>query len=162
MVGVPRHDGRHRRRVGEVLSLRWEWLHLDGETPYFELPYTKNRRQAFVPLSNRLRTEVYVPSVMHRLQHVNETNRQRNKSQAEYVFPWTYQTVYDRFDDFCERAGLPNRGFHCFRHTKATEMLARGVPIQAVSALLGHSSIATTDRRYNHCDALTFAHYTDR
>ena len=46
------------------------------------------------------------------------------------------------------------------QHTDAAEMLARGVPVQAVSAMLGHSSIATTDRRYNHCDALTFAHYT--
>jgi len=149
------------RRVGEVLSLRWEWLSLESSTPHFQLPTTKNRRQAFVPLTHRLRSEVFVSTVIDRLQNVNETGRTRNKSQREYIFPWSYQTVYDRFGDFCERTGLPNRGFHCFRHTKATEMLARGVPVHAVSTLLGHSSIAMTDRRYNHCNALAFAHYND-
>ena len=112
------------RRVGEVLSLRWDWLRLEADPAYFELPHTKNRRQAYVPLSTRLRTEVYIPSVMDRLRLVNETGRQRNRPQEEFVFPWTYQNVYDRFGDFCDRTGLPNRGFHCFRHTKATAMLA--------------------------------------
>jgi integrase len=149
------------RRVGEVLSLQWSCLHLDGEAPYFDLPHTKNRRQAFVPLSQRLRTQVFVPEVVHRLRVVNETGRTRSKSQTVFPFPWSYMTAYDRFGDFCDRTGLPNRGFHCFRHTKATEMLTRGVPIQAVSALLGHSSVATTDRVYNHATALNFAHYLE-
>ncbi len=34
------------RRVGEVLSLRWDALHLNVDTTYFELATTKNKRQA--------------------------------------------------------------------------------------------------------------------
>ena len=98
---------------------------------------------------------------MARLRGENETGRTRNRSQAVYVFPWSYQNAYDRFGDYCTRTGLPNRGFHCFRHTKATELLARGVPIQAVSALLGHASLATTDRRYHHATTLDYAGYLD-
>ncbi len=35
--------------------------------------------------------------------------------------------------------------FHCFRHTFATTMtLAKGVPIETVSKMLGHTNIQTT------------------
>lgn len=35
--------------------------------------------------------------------------------------------------------------FHCFRHTFATTMtLGRGVPIESVSKMLGHTNIQTT------------------
>jgi integrase len=70
--------------------------------------------------------------------------------------------VESRFSRFAERAGLPDRGFHCFRHTVITERLARGVPLQAVSRLAGHSSVAVTDSRYNHADALAYSKYIER
>lgn len=61
----------------------------------------------------------------------------------------------------CARVDVPYLGFHCFRHTHATEMLARGVPMHVVSALLGHASVRTTDSVYNHTTALTFARYLE-
>jgi integrase len=39
---------------------------------------------------------------------------------------------------------------HWFRHTRATLLLRRKVPIEVVSTLLGHSSIATTLDIYGH------------
>lgn len=80
----------------------------------------------------------------------------------QHPFPWKYGTLHGRFARFCDRTGLPNRGFHCFRHTVITERLARGVPMHAVSRLAGHSSVAVTDARYNHADALSYAHYIER
>ena len=34
--------------------------------------------------------------------------------------------------------------FHCLRHTFATMILSKGVPIESVSKMLGHTNIRTT------------------
>lgn len=148
------------RRVGEVLRLRWEWLNLDADIPHFNLPTTKNGRQQYVPLSKRLREEVFTPQHIGQLR-TEEVTRFRTGNPLEQPFPWSYTSVDKMLARHCRRVGVENRGFHNFRHTKATEMLGRGVPIQAVSSLLGHASVATTDRIYNHATSLNFAHYID-
>lgn len=43
-----------------------------------------------------------------------------------------------------EAAGLGRRRFHASRHTAATLMLQRGVPLEVVSAVLGHASLSVT------------------
>ncbi len=48
------------------------------------------------------------------------------------------------------RAGLPYRSPHTLRHTCATLLLADGVPLHKVSALLGHASISITADFYGH------------
>lgn len=50
----------------------------------------------------------------------------------------------------CCNAGLASGGPHAARHFFATQLLLAGVPIIKVSALLGHSSISTTQRHYSH------------
>ncbi len=146
------------RRVGEVLRLEWDWLRTEADVPHFELPTTKNGRQAYVPLTRMLREDVFVPEhiVLLHLDH-----GRLHGDPETHVFPWTYSSVIKMFRRHCELVGVEDRGFHCFRHSKATEMLARGVPIQAVSSLLGHASVQTTDRIYNHATALSYAHYVD-
>jgi integrase len=57
--------------------------------------------------------------------------------------------------------GVPDRGFHNFRHTRAPALLAKGVPIHAVSSLIGHASVSTTDRIYNHANALAHAQWLE-
>ena len=48
-------------------------------------------------------------------------------------------------------AGVPDEvHFHCLRHFYASRMLAAGVPLPTVSAMLGHSSPAVTARIYSH------------
>jgi integrase len=42
------------------------------------------------------------------------------------------------------------KGFHTFRHTHATELIAKGIPIHDVSRRLGHSNISTTLNIYTH------------
>jgi integrase len=45
-------------------------------------------------------------------------------------------------------AGLPDGHAHRFRDTYAIELLLNGVPLERVSALLGHSSIKVTEKHY--------------
>jgi integrase len=153
------HTGR---RVGEVLRLEWSWLRLDADVPHFNLPTTKNKRQAYVPLGPTLMRDVFTPENIEKLQAPGGGREwEFRRDPAVHPFPWSYSSVVKMLDRHCERVGIECRGFHRFRHTKATELLGKGVPIQAVSALLGHASVATTDRIYNHATALNYAAYLD-
>jgi len=65
-------------------------------------------------------------------------------------------------------------GWHTLRHTFATNLVAKGIPLRAVQELLGHSTILMTER-YAHVGAQTlrsavaslegeimnFGHYVD-
>lgn len=150
------------RRVGEGLSLHWSWFHLDGETPYIELPYTKNGRQQLIPLGRRLREDVFTPENIAELKLPENRNMEHcRRSPAEHPFPWQYTVAWQRFGRYCRAVGVEPRGFHTFRHTKATNLFAAGAPIQAVSSLLGHSAVATTDRIYNHATALSYQEWNE-
>jgi integrase len=48
------------------------------------------------------------------------------------------------------RAGLPPMRFHDLRHTAATHLIEAGVPVLAVSQMLGHASPAITLNVYGH------------
>jgi site-specific recombinase XerD len=50
----------------------------------------------------------------------------------------------------CRDAGLTGGGPHAARHFFATQLLLAGIAIIKVSALLGHSSISTTQTHYSH------------
>jgi integrase len=54
------------------------------------------------------------------------------------------------FPALLERASLAPIRFHDLRHTCATLLMAAGVPVKAISEMLGHSDITTTLRIYAH------------
>ena len=73
------------------------------------------------------------------------------------VFPNTKGKVRRRdsvvrsFKGFLEEAGIPTDvRFHDLRHTAGTFSLRQGMPLHAVSKMLGHSDPAMTLRRYAH------------
>lgn len=47
-------------------------------------------------------------------------------------------------------AGMPHVTFHDLRRSCATLMLAKGVPLNVISKLLGHSTVSVTAARYAH------------
>ncbi len=49
----------------------------------------------------------------------------------------------------CKRAGLRRIGWHVLRHTFASHLAMRGVPLKAIQELLGHATIEMT-MRYAH------------
>jgi integrase len=49
----------------------------------------------------------------------------------------------------CKAGGLRRIGWHVLRHTFASHLVMRGVPLRVVQVLLGHASIEETER-YSH------------
>lgn len=150
------------RRIGELLQLQWAWFNLTATPAHIALPTTKNGEQQYVPLSRRLREQVFTDEGIHRLKTEAPPPRWRySRSPEEYVFPWHYTSAIKRFHRYCDTLGLPDRGFHNFRHTVVTNRLAAGMPPQAVQALAGHRSLQTTMQRYGHATALDYWRFVE-
>jgi site-specific recombinase XerD len=79
---------------------------------------------------------------------------QRKKSTG-YVFTdvdgelFTQARLGYRLEKTCAKAGLRRITWHVLRHTFASHLAMRGVPLHTVQALMGHSTITMT-MRYAH------------
>jgi integrase len=65
---------------------------------------------------------------------------------------WSYPAVYDLVTRLRAKTGI-DFDPHWFRHSVATRMLRDGVPVEVVSKVLGHSSVAITSAVYGHLTA---------
>lgn len=78
---------------------------------------------------------------------------------SDYVFvnlwagargrPMGYAAFYDLVKRLRRNTGV-DFDPHWFRHTYATRLLRAGTPIEVISSLLGHASVATTIDVYGH------------
>lgn len=70
---------------------------------------------------------------------------------ARRRLPWgvEYWELRDRFEAARRAAGLPHVRWHDLRHTYASWLAQKGQPLTAIRDLMGHSSLAVTNR-YAH------------
>jgi integrase len=59
-------------------------------------------------------------------------------------------TISSWFPKFLKRHGLPHLPFHGLRHTAATLLINKGIPLKNVSGRLGHADVGTTGNIYSH------------
>ena len=121
-------------RLSEIQTLKWDYVKGD----MIELPESKTgARRIHLPPAARavlaaLPRDPENPYVIQGSEpggHITDLQR-----------PWRRVR---------ERAGLPGVRIHDLRHTYASNAVSRGVPIQMVGKLLGHTQIQTT-MRYAH------------
>jgi len=124
-------------RRGEILGLTWDRVELrHGE---ILLTQTKNGRPRRIPLTDRAR----------------ETLRAQATSPTPTGLVFTrgngepLRSVREAFLGACQRAKLIGLRFHDLRHTFATRLATSGVDIVTVQRLLGHQTLAMT-QRYAH------------
>lgn len=122
-------------RVGEALKLQWR--DVDFQTKLVTFWDTKNGQPRSIPITTR----------------VAEMLRTRHESQPEGPFTVIKQTTFNHKWVVVRRAmGLDKDDQfvpHALRHTCASRLVQRGVPILTVKEWLGHKSLAIT-LRYAH------------
>lgn len=117
-------------RRGELLSLRWEHVDLQGRTAF--LSDTKNGDSRTVPLST---TAVHVLSELPR--HISGV-----------VIPVKFFTLDAAFKRARNRAGLEDVRFHDLRRTAITRMAEKLPNLIELAAVSGHKSLMVLKRYY--------------
>lgn len=141
-------------RVGEMLALHWKDVDLAQSQICVryslsdkEITSTKNNRIRYIPVGAQLATAL------------RDWKASCKPKRDDLVFgigktPMTRFGAYDALERICARVGVRRIGWHTLRHTFATNLVAKQVPLRAVQELLGHSSITMTER-YAHVSAGT-------
>jgi site-specific recombinase XerD len=87
------------------------------------------------------------------LAEVLSNQRRKNQLKSKLVFCNDHGgrviDIRSAFQGACRRAGIDNLHFHDLRHTFASHLVMKGVPLKVVQELLGHKDIKTT-MRYAH------------
>ena len=134
-------------RQGELLELRWSVIALakgamrirraiyDG---VIDVP--KGGRTREVPLGDELRAAFRELPSRFAAGLVWPAEGGRNLTKGEAKWP---------LGRACKQAGLRRVGWHALRHTFASHLVMRGVPLRAIQELLGHATIDMT-MRYAH------------
>lgn len=102
---------------------------------------TKNGKTHAVPLTTRAREAL---------------TRLNQESTEGLVFPAGYETLKNAFSRITAHCGLTGVTLHTLRHTFASRLVQRGVPLQTVSGLLNHSSLTMT-MRYAHLAPMNYS-----
>lgn len=154
-------------RRGELLGMEWRDIDFQNRTIFISrtsqylagqgvfTDITKNKTsKRFVCIS-----EITAVTLLRQLQwQQSRANLQGLKWTESYRVitnekcePMRPDTLTHWFHSFiCRSEGLPSIHLHSLRHTYATLCIAKGVPLTAVAAQLGHANVATTATIYAH------------
>jgi integrase len=147
-------------RKGEALALRWEDIDLDAGT--LSVRGTLKRQKGGGLYVDTTKTDAgtrELPLVAGTAEALREHRRRQAAERLAlgplwtdtgHVFTTATGTPLDPrnvnrwWSAVCERAGVGHHRFHAARHTAATLLLDQGVPLEVVSAVLGHAGLAIT------------------
>jgi integrase len=134
-------------RQGELRGLQWSSISWENRTLTVRHSLNDRLKRLESPKSNRERHIPLDADVYEMLY--------RRKRSAGYVFldtdgkSFNGQRLIARLRRVREKADLRKFSWHTLRHTFASQLATRGVPLHVVQALLGHSTITMT-MRYAH------------
>lgn len=133
-------------RQGEIKGLQWPCINWDNRMVIIRHSYCDIRKTLDTPKNDKERCIPLDTDVAELLY--------RRKKEEGFVFmdrdkPFNSPRLNLRLAKVCQKAGLRKLTWHDLRHTFATHLAMRGVPLNTVQALLGHASITTT-MRYAH------------
>ena len=136
--------GTTTMRKGEILSLRWDRLHL-GDRPYATLVRTKTGHQRHVPIPEAvIGTLKALPS---RGDHEYLFPSRPTKMCPEPKRPYRWDCG-KQFRALAKSAGVRDIRIHDLRHAGATILMTLGVPDPIVRKITGHRSREL--ERYQH------------
>ncbi|MGD0658931.1 MAG: site-specific integrase [Syntrophorhabdales bacterium] len=120
-------------RRGELLALTRK--DIDFPNRLVRVERSKNGEKRSIPMSQTL----YETLGTIKVQDISGT-----------LFPIAIRSLRAAYDETLAKAGITNFHFHDLRHTFATRLVQNGVDLYRVQKLLGHKSIAMTQRYAHH------------
>ncbi|MCP4548444.1 MAG: site-specific integrase [bacterium] len=143
-------------RKDEIVSLRWEEVHLYDDIPHLELEDSKTKK-SYRALNQQAAAQLY---------HLRDLGKNRYGAH-DYVFPSPkkpgrplskIERVWYKVRDL---AGIKNFRMHDLRHTYASLAVGEDVELFAVGKLLGHTDTATTTI-YSHLPTKAAKRHADK
>ncbi len=146
-------------RQGELFALKWSEVNWASQSVRILATLSENESGELIQSPTKTRnSERHVPLPAGAVEVLRAHYRAMGEpGPGEWVFPDSTgqplrkSNFIRRFwHPLLKRAEVPQVKFHSLRHSCATTLTERGVPIEVISRLLGHADIRTTDRIYNH------------
>ncbi|HEM3666912.1 TPA: site-specific integrase [Streptococcus suis] len=146
-------------RINEMLALHWSDIDLNNAT--VSITKTLNRYGSInSPKSNASIRDIDIDRQTvamlkeYRRRQIQEAwtlGRSETVVFSDFIHDYPEdKTLGNRLTTRLRNIGLPNIGFHGFRHTHASLLLNSGIPYKELQHRLGHSRISMTMDIYSH------------
>ena len=123
-------------RRGELFKLTWADIDFKNRMITIQAFNTKTLRERQVAMTGRLSLEL------------EELYQKSNKNPSDLVFG-ILTNANGAFDKVRREAEVPDLRFHDLRHTHATRLVSKHLPLSEVGRVLGHTQANTTYRYVN-------------
>jgi integrase len=134
-------------RQGELKGLQWSSIDWGNRVAIVKNSYCDREKTIGPPKNNRIRS-IPLDADLYEILY-------RKRNATGYVYtnangkPFNHSSLTYHLDALCKRTGMRRITWHTLRHTFASHLAMKGVPLNIVQALLGHSTIVMT-MRYAH------------
>ncbi|MCL2212586.1 MAG: site-specific integrase [Oscillospiraceae bacterium] len=142
-------------RRSEVLGLKWSTIDFENDTITISHTVVKNRTIVASDCTKSeasRRTFQLIPEVNAMLQEMKATA----PPNSEYIHVWqdgkAFRPDYVTrgFQRVLKRNNIPRMRLHDLRHSTASILFERGMPLEDMKNWLGHTDIETTSNIYLH------------
>lgn len=153
-------------RRGEILALRWSDVDLGGARLTVQQSLTQTRSGGLVfksPKNRSSRRTISIPQVLvgALIEHRRKQEANKDLFGPDYPNfnlvvplpdgnPWAPDRFTGAYVCFAKRNAAKGVRFHDLRHTHASELLRRGMPVKTVARRLGHANTKMTIDTYAH------------
>jgi integrase len=128
------------RRISEILNLKFSDLNFETNSFKITATNTKGKKELDFEIDDYILEALKSQA---RLRNIDLYSRSEAK-----IFTYTRETPRIHFQNILKALKLPKIRLHDIRHMLGTTLVQNGIPIQDISRMLGHSSIAITEQRY--------------
>ena len=129
------------RRISEILNLRFEDININTRTFIIKSENAKGKKQLDFYIDDYLLEAIKSQAILRNVDLNSNSNKRVFKTSS-------INTPLVNFQKMLQDMNLPKLRLHDIRHLLATTLVQNGTPIQHISRMLGHSSIAITEARY--------------
>ena len=129
------------RRISEILNLRFEDININTRTFIIKSENAKGKKQLDFYIDDYLLEAIKSQAILRNVDLNSNSNKKVFKTSS-------INTPLVNFQKMLSDMNLPKLRLHDIRHLLATTLVQNGTPIQHISRMLGHSSIAITEARY--------------